>query len=156
MRILFLILCITLFALTCYSQDPSTATEFKLPRSIVKLAPLQLFSNTLELGIESFNPSFSKSFQVSAGLRSGANNYNNGTGVSLELAYRKYALPMKFQTRKQRGFYQGIYYSLFVNGSYFEGSGYPVYYSTFPDNGTEKFLRLVRDLQSGYRKLYGK
>ena len=42
--------------------------EFKIPRALIKISPLQLFNNTLELGIESFNAEFSKSFQANANL----------------------------------------------------------------------------------------
>jgi hypothetical protein len=81
---------------------------FILPRSVIKLSPLQLFNNTLGLGVETFNSSFSRSFQASMGFRSGGISYNNAKGASLEFAYRKYVLPMKYTIRKQRAFYQDL------------------------------------------------
>jgi hypothetical protein len=124
-------------AFNCCAQKSGTPT-FSLPRNLVKLSPFQLFTNTLELGIESFNPSYSKSFQVSLGLRSGSVYYYTGKGASLEFAYRKYAAPMKFYNRKQREFYQGIYYSLFLNSAYFKGRD--TYYSYYNPNGSTNTL----------------
>jgi hypothetical protein len=110
------------------SAQEQPGPEFQIPRTLIKLSPLQLFNNTLELSVESFNPAFSKSFQASVGLRSSSSDYSNGKGVSVEVGYRKYVSPMKYITRKQRTFYQGIYYSLFVNGNYFKGDETDAYY----------------------------
>jgi hypothetical protein len=108
---------------------------FTLPRSVIKLAPLQFFSNTLELGLESFNKDFSRSFDGSIGFRSGASDFEDGRGLALELGYRKYVSPMKLRVRKDRQFYQGIYYNVAVKGSYFSGT-YRDYYYYDPNTGS--------------------
>jgi hypothetical protein len=97
-----------------YAQETSS-DGFKLPRHLIKIAPLKLFTNTLEISLESFNAQFSRSFQASVGLRSGG--YGNYNGVSLDLAYKKYVAPMAYHTRGNREYYQGLYYSFFINGS---------------------------------------
>jgi hypothetical protein len=107
---------------TLFAQETATEPEFRIPRTLIKLAPLQFFSSTLEMGLEAFNPEFTRSFDMSLGFRSNADAYNDARGGNLELGYRKYVSPMKIHTRKHRQFYQGIYYSVFVRGSYFKGS----------------------------------
>jgi hypothetical protein len=149
MRQLICIACLA-FAFHCGAQEITEPT-FALPRNLIKLSPLQLFTNTLEIGVESFNSSFSKSFQASVGFRSGGLEYNKSKGVSLELAYRKYVLPMKFNTRKHRGFYQGIYYSVFVQGAYFKGTEHYGYYPN-PGTGvtTGDFEQTIRSISPGF------
>jgi hypothetical protein len=117
MRIIALLILLFITKVAVSQEAP----EFTFPRSLVKLSPLQLFNNTLELGVETFNSKLSKSFQVTAGFKSGSADFDDGQGASLELAFRKYVLPMELRVRKSREFYQGIYYSLYVGGAYFEG-----------------------------------
>lgn len=126
MRPLVIIICVG-FSIVSYAQE-SSPPDFTFPKTLIKLSPLQLFTNTLELGIESFNPSFSKSFQGSLGFRSGSNDFRKGKGASIEVAYRKYVSPMKYQNRRQRESYQGVYYSIYLNGTYFKGTENDYYY----------------------------
>lgn len=112
----------------CSKAQDAAPEAFTIPRTLIKIAPLHYFTSTLKLGIESFNPTYSKSFEVSVGLRSGFTDFSRGNGGLLEIGYRKYVSPMKLNTRKQRVFYQGIYYSLFINGSYFNGKDYDYSY----------------------------
>lgn len=105
---------------------------------------------TFELGIENFNSTYSRSFNLSAGLRTGSNDYEKGLGGGLELAYRKYASPMKFRSRNSRESYQGIYYSLFAKGEYFKGED--PYYSSASDNYSEKISSVRVGFTIGFRK----
>lgn len=131
MKKLLLVLSFLSVANVLFAQEDQEPT-FKLPRAVMKIAPLQFFLSTLEVGVEVFNPTYSKSFNLSAGFRSGANGYNEGTGASVELAYRNYAAPMKYRARNNRESYQGIYYSLFVRGEYFkEDDDYEYWETTF-------------------------
>jgi hypothetical protein len=118
-------------ALPCFAnaqQDDIIIPKFTIPRSIIKLAPLQFFSNTLEIGVESFNKGFTRSFDGSVGFRSGADVFDKGRGMSLELGYRKYVSGMKIHVRKERQFYQGIYYNVALKVAYFKGEHYDYYY----------------------------
>ena len=99
----------------------NTEPSFNFPRSILKISPFQFALQTFELGIEKFNPNYSKSFNVTAGVRTGSDQTENGIGGNLELGYRKYPAPMKFRSRDNHDSYQGIYYNLFLRGEYFKG-----------------------------------
>ena len=108
--------------ITFQSWSQQTDEEkFVVPNALIKISPLQFFSSTLEMGIESFNAARNKSFNIDLGFRSGSADYRKGTGISGEIAYRKYASGLKMHTRKDRRFYQGIYYSVFVKVIYFHG-----------------------------------
>jgi hypothetical protein len=124
---------------------------FKLPRTVLKISPFQFIVSTLELGIEAFNPAYSRSFNFSAGFRSGSFDYDEGNGASLELGYRKYAAPMKYRARGNRESYQGVYYSLFVRGEYFKGEDSDYYYS-YPDTYTEKIFSIAPGFTIGFQK----
>lgn len=104
-----------------WSQEIDDENSFIVPRSLIKIAPLQFFSSTLEMGIENFNADRNKSFNIDIGFRSGSADFRRGKGISTEIAYRKYASGLKMHTRKDRRFYQGIYYSVFVKAIYFKG-----------------------------------
>lgn len=139
------------FTVGLFAQGDSEP-GFKLPRYVIKISPLQFVVNTLELGIETFNPTYSKSFNLGLGLRTGSNFYNDGSGVNLELGYRKYAVPMKYRARGNRESYQGIYYSLFVRGEYFKGENNDYYYTGFQDSYTEKTFAIVPGFTIGFQK----
>ena len=103
-----------------FAQD-ADPRNFTMPRSLIKISPFQFFANTLELGVESFNSSYSKSFQGTVGFRTGSGFYDEGKGIHLEFAYRKFVTPMELRNRRSNEFYQGIYYSFYTGVSYFEG-----------------------------------
>ncbi|MBL7856876.1 MAG: hypothetical protein JNM57_04240 [Cyclobacteriaceae bacterium] len=147
-----LILTLTFLSCSLFVLAQDNDLEFKLPKTFIKLSPLQFALNTLELGIETFNPTYSKSFNLSAGLRSGSIAYDEGAGGSLEISFRKYAAPMKFRQRGNRMSYQGIYYSFFLRGEYFKGENTDYYYGSDPSKYTEKTLSLTPGFTIGYQK----
>ena len=108
-----------LISVHAWSQQNDQESELVVPKTLIKIAPLQFFSSTLEMGIESFNATRTKSFNVDVGFRSGSADFRSGKGLSVELAYRKYVSGIKTHSRKDRRFNQGIYYSVFVKGAYF-------------------------------------
>jgi hypothetical protein len=142
----FIFLCTASFAQT------DTQASFKMPRALIKLSPLQLFNNTLELGIERFNPAYSRSLQLTLGFKSGSSEFDDGQGGSAELAFRKYVLPMELRVRKSREFYQGIYYSLFVGGSYFQGtsSNYGYYDPNTGMWNNSTYKATIRSISPGF------
>lgn len=146
--LVFMYLSVTVLLFAQEDSEPS----FKLPRSVIKISPFQFALNTLELGIETFNPTYSKSFNFSLGLRTGSNVYNDGSGVNLELGYRKYAAPMKYRVRGNRESYQGIYYSLFVRGEYFKGEKNDYFYGGYQDSYKEKTFAIAPGFTIGFQK----
>ncbi len=136
------------FVTTLLAQTDSVK-YFKLPRTLIKISPLQFFSQTFELGIEAFDHNYSKSLNITAGLRTGSNSYDDGSGANLELGYRKYAAPMKFRSRNNHQSYQGIYYSLFVRGEYFKGKNQDYNY---PVEHSEKILSIAPGFTIGFQK----
>lgn len=109
-------------SISTFGQTEEITPKFTIPRTLIKIAPLQFFSNTLELGIESFNKDFSRSFEGSIGFRSGSGDFDDGNGMSAEIGYRRYVSPMKIRVRKERQFYQGIYYNVAFRAGYFNGT----------------------------------
>jgi len=151
MRKLLLILAFSSVATVLFAQE-GEEPGFKLPRAVLKISPFQFVVHTLELGIETFNRTYSKSFNFSVGLRTGSNDYNDGKGANLELGYRKYVAPMKYRSRRNRESYQGIYYSLFVRGEYFKGENNNYYYTSNPDSYTEKTYAIAPGFTIGFQK----
>ena len=139
------------FTTILFAQEDSEP-GFKLPRAVLKISPFHFVVNTLELGVEAFNPSYSRSFNFSVGFRTGSNDYYDGNGASLELGYRKYAAPMKYRARGNRESYQGVYYSLFVRGEYFKGENNDYYYTGYPDSYTEKTYAIAPGFTIGFQK----
>ncbi len=140
------------FATPLLAQENPEPT-FKLPKTLLKFTPLQLFLQTFELGTETFNSTYSKSFNVSAGVRTGSESYDKGLGANLELGYRKYPAPMKFRSRNGRDSYQGIYYSLFVRGEYFKGDYSDYYYGgSQPTDYSEKVFSVAPGFTIGFQK----
>ena len=148
MKTIIVALTFTLFTATVSAQD---SPSFKLPRAVIKISPLQFVLQTFELGVETFNKTYSRSFNLSAGVRTGADYYEKGVGAGVEIGYRKYAAPMKFRSRNNRDSYQGIYYGLFVKGEYFKGED-PYYGSNASDDYSEKILSVSTGLTIGFQK----
>ncbi len=139
-----------IFLMSCtvlYGQADSAS--FTLPKTIIKISPLQFAIQTFEIGIEQFNSAYSKSFNVSAGIRTGSNNYENGFGGGIELGFRKYAAPMKFRVRNNRESYQGIYYGFFARGDYFKGED--AYYNS-GSNTIDKISSIGAGFTIGFQK----
>jgi hypothetical protein len=88
-------------------------------RSLIKLSPQHFGVNTLQVGTERFNASFTKSWSIAIGFRNqgGNNDYDRKIrGGDLDLQFRKYVRPMQHLTsRKNRSYVQGIYFGPFVN-----------------------------------------
>jgi hypothetical protein len=108
-----------------YSQTAKSDSEEApraVPHALIKISPFQFFVQTFELSLEAFNASYSKSFQISAGYKSGDNDFTNGSGATVTLAYRKYARTMDRPLIKNPDVRQGIYYSLYLKGDTFNGT----------------------------------
>lgn len=99
----------------------SQSNEPQLPRAITKISPLLFFTQTLELGIEALNPAYTRSFQISASIRSGQGDYIDGRGASGTIAYRRYVTPLSTPVPRNPDAVQGIYYSLLFRVEYFKG-----------------------------------
>jgi hypothetical protein len=97
-----------------------------LPKSLIKFSPQHFVQETLKLGIETFDNSFSRSgvIYVSGvvGRHGDAFNKRGLSGIGLEGQYRKYISPMKFQEGKRgNDFFQGIFVAMFIQGGYYSG-----------------------------------
>lgn len=108
----------------------------KLSKATIKIAPLHFFTNTFQFGTELFNNSHSRSFNLDIGLKTSSSEFDDASGYSLEAGYRKYVKPMTYREGKGDGFHQGIYYNFYLQGGYFQGSGY---YSNFFDQIAEDY-----------------
>lgn len=104
-----------------------------------------------ELGIETFNADFSRSFNLDIGFRSSSYDYEDGSGFDAEIAYRRYVAPMRIHTRKSRDFYQGIYYSVFVRGETFSGIPYD-YYNGTPEPDEQRVNSIAPGFTLGLQK----
>lgn len=111
------------FSITLSAQEEENSSlELKpAPRALIKIAPFQFFVQTFELSVEGLNKTYKKAFQISAGYRSGQNDFINGKGATMTLAYRGYSRPLNKPLVSKPEVTQGIYYSLFLKGEYFNG-----------------------------------
>jgi hypothetical protein len=130
-------------SLSAYPQNSEPAK--KLPRGLIKISPLQFFSQTLELSVETLNVDYTRAFQVSAGFRSGQGDYIDGHGANFSLAYRKYVRPLSTPTTRNPDAVQGIYYNIFLKGEYFKGEEEYWGQSQF-----ERTKEVVRSLSPGF------
>ena len=143
-----------LFSYILLAQD-NPEPSFNLPRTLLKISPFQFALQTFELGIEKFNSNYSKSFNLSGGVRTGSDATDNGIGGNLELAYRKYPAPMKIRSRNNHDSYQGIYYSFFLRGEYFKGDD--KYYfgnSSFSTDYTATSNSIAPGFTIGYQRTF--
>ncbi len=106
----------------CFSAKAQEANDdFKMPKALIKIYPQAFFVSTFQVGIETFNPSFSRSFNLDLGLRtSGSITYENYSGGYGEIAYRKYFVPMKLTDKITRKYYMGVYYSVGFKAGYYK------------------------------------
>jgi hypothetical protein len=136
-NLLFLVFASSSFLCSGQAKE-NTST---VPRSIIKISPLQFLSQTLELSVESLNSDYVKAFEISGALRSGHYDYDQGRGGSLGIAYRKYVRPLATPTRRNPDASQGVYYSLFVKGHYFAGRD--AYYWQSPNSDIDESIITV-------------
>ena len=116
------ILLLLLASLNLWAQEESKPEPaFKMPHTLIKMAPLQFFRNTFELGLESFDYDYKRSANLDLGYRSGSSEWEDAQGYHVEIGYRRYAPAMVYKTRGDHNFYRGLYYGLSVRGEYFEG-----------------------------------
>lgn len=120
------LLLLVLLAGCLFAQAQEENDDFKMPKALLKIYPQAFFVNTLQLGIETFNQSYSQSFNLDVGLRTKNENYDaNYSGVYGDLAYRKYFVPMKFVTKSaSRKYYLGVYYSIGFKAGYYKTETY--------------------------------
>ncbi len=106
----------------CFSAKAQEANDdFKMPKALIKIYPQAFFVSTFQLGLEIFNPSFSRSFNLDLGLRTnGSITYEGYSGAYGEIAYRKYFVPMKLTDKVTRKYYMGVYYSVGFKGGYYK------------------------------------
>jgi hypothetical protein len=116
-QVSFLFLC----CLSVCVNAQTTQETKPVPGALIKIAPFQFFSHTLELSIEALNADYTKAFQLSAGFRSGQGDVIEGKGITGTIAYRKYVRPLSMPSKKNPDAVQGIYYSLLLRGEYFKG-----------------------------------
>jgi hypothetical protein len=106
-------------ATTLAAQEQKTLSS----RTVFKLSPQHFFVSTLQIGTERFNHDFTRSWNVSVGVRSQGSDRTHSTvirGAEVDLQYRRYVRPMQpYTSRKNRTYLQGVYIGPFVNGGYF-------------------------------------
>src|SRR6478736_9040564 len=114
--------------------------QTSIPRTIFKLSPLYFLENTLKIGIERINKSYTKSYSFSVSARTdnlGQQNEMTGyNGLAGEFQYRSYIMPLKeYVSKKGRTYQQGLYAAGFLQVGNYVTSGktyvYP-YYPTYP------------------------
>ncbi len=108
---------IFLFVTIQFAQAQEEDNGLKMPKALIKIYPQAFFLSTFQLGIETFNSDFSRSFNFDAGIRTRNDNwYESYSGVYGEVAYRKYFVPMKFKKKN----YMGVYYSIGFKAGYYK------------------------------------
>lgn len=114
---------LTLLALiaACPLAQAQIEDDFQMPKAIIKIYPQTFFINTFQLGIETFNSDFSRSFNFDAGIRTRNENWDEGySGWFGEIAYRKYFVPMKIRRKN----YMGVYYSIAFKAGHYKTETY--------------------------------
>ncbi len=117
---------LTLLALiaVCSFAQAQNDDDFQMPKTLIKIYPQAFFVSTFQLGIETFNSDFSRSFNFDAGIRTQNSNwYESYSGGYGEIAYRKYFVPMKIRKRN----FLGAYYSIGFKGGYYKVETYDNY-----------------------------
>src|SRR5690349_16179953 len=109
MRTIFCL--VFLLASVCIQAQDSSLSGSEMPRALIKISPFQFFVQTFELSLETMDKNYQKAFQISAGYKSGQNDFSDGKGGTVTLAYRKYARAMNTVLVKNPDVKQGIYYS---------------------------------------------
>jgi len=98
-------------------------------RTLLKLSPQHFVASTLQIVVEQFNPDFSRSWNVSIGVRYQENNRGQGRehqgeyiqGADVNIQYRFYVRPIQIVTSpKNRQFAQGLYVGPFLNAGMYE------------------------------------
>jgi hypothetical protein len=126
--ILLLVLCATV--LTANAQEQKDV--FTIPKTLLKLYPQAFFVNTFQLGIETFNPAYSRSFNLDVGLRTRNENWDSQyAGFYGDIAYRKYFVPMKLTDHITRQYYMGFYYSVGFKGGFYQTQSYEEFNGTY-------------------------
>jgi hypothetical protein len=143
-HVLLLIMVFSVFAANAQSEEK----DLVLPKAVFKISPLHFFTSTLQFGTEVFNSRRSRSFNLDIGIRSNSNFYDDVRGITTEIGYRKYVKPMTLKQRKSRQFYQGIYYTFFVQGGYFTGDTDYYSPSSMPSNERDKVT--IRSISPGF------
>ncbi len=102
-------------------SEPLLAQENPLiPRTVFKVSPQHFIESTLQLGVERFNATYSKSISVSVGLTGQGTGNDSKRGLGGDVQYRKYLKPVAERTnRKGKSYTQGIYFGPFVGAGYF-------------------------------------
>lgn len=119
----YLITTLSILTFVSHAQDSLSSKQGReMPRQLIKISPFQFFAQTFEMSLETLSPNYTKSFQISAGYRSGHINFSQGKGATATLAFRKYARPMNHIVKNRPDVKQGIYYSLYLKGDYFKGT----------------------------------
>jgi hypothetical protein len=119
-----------------------------ISRTVFKLSPFHFTQNTLKVGIENFNPDFTKSISIYAGVRTSPNNnadiyYNEDgfDGVMGELQFKKYVSPLKeYTSRRNNTYVQGIYAGVFLQGGSFSGDRHFTEYNYDPNTGNSTMV----------------
>lgn len=112
-----------------------------LSRSVFKISPQHFTHNQLKIGLERFNPSYSRSFSLFlVGLfdrYENAGHTEGYNGLGTELQYRKYIVPMTAHTTKKDHIYhRGIYFSGYLQGGYYSGKQTGITSTYDPTTGT--------------------
>lgn len=124
--------------------------DFVLPKAVLKLSPFHFFNSTFQFGSEIFNQTRSRSFNIDVGVRSSSLTYDDAKGISTEIGFRKYVKPMTLRQRKSRQFYQGIYYNIFIQGSYFEGYSQEYIYNPTTGGAYDRYKITVKSIAPGF------
>jgi hypothetical protein len=124
---LFILLYIVSVPAFCQDDEVLSA-----PRALFKTTPQSFMIKTLKVGVEVFNKSRTKSYSL---YLTGRMDGQNGSpvfyyyddfyqGLSAEFQYRKYLNGFKnHQTKRGRGFLQGVYIGGYLNGGSHSNAG---------------------------------
>lgn len=128
---LFLLLFIVSIAAFCQDEEVLTA-----PRALFKTTPQSFLVNTLKVGVEVFNESWTKSYSL---YLNGKLDGNNGAlayfyrGLGAEFQYRKYLNGFSVRkSRRDKEFIHGVYIAGYITGgAYFDKREFTTTYRDF-------------------------
>jgi hypothetical protein len=156
--LLILVVCIS----PVRAQEPQT-----ISRTILKLSPQHFIDNSLKVGVERFNETYTSSFAffVTGKLQNQDDGFDRYgyDGIAGELQLRKYLSPMKaVMSKKNKDYAQGVYGALYAQGGTYRGemtdmysnfdpvTGFPTGYDTY--DYEEQVVNFGLGFTIGYQK----
>jgi hypothetical protein len=161
----FIIPAFLLIAAACAAQEAPLAS-----RTLLKFSPQHLIASTLQVGVEQFNRSYSRSWNLSVGVRyqqdmdEQVHRGANIRGAEANFQYRTYLRPIqKLVNQRNKTFAQGLYVGSFVDAGMFsvdseekQVSGSPPWESWIASGAIYDTRHIAGGFTVGLQRTFGK